>query len=376
MTRRHAEIVGAGFAGLAAACALAQRGWSVRVHERADRLRTTGAGIYIYENGLRVLETLGAYDAAVKGAPFAHTREVRDDRNRTISVHRWQGNTRVYSIVRQTVVEALAEQARKAGAEIVFNSVGMSVTPAGDLTLADGGTLKADLVVAADGTGSRLRDGLGLVARRKYLPDGCTRLLIEKIPEERGQESKDNGATTVEYWSGSRRVLYTPCSETEVYIALTMLDTDAVAKATPVDREAWTRWFPHLSSLIARLGEGRYDRFEYIRLKRWSSGRVAVIGDAAHALPPNIGQGGGCAMMNALAMAVYLDREQDVPSALAAWENNERAITEHTQRISLMLGWPTTWPPYLRARALTLAGKWKWLVRQRTKTALHRPTGT
>src|SRR6476646_201804 len=173
MTERRAEIVGAGFAGLTAACALAQRDWSVRLHERADRLRTTGAGIYIYENGLRVLETLGAYDAAVKGAPFAHTREVRDDRNRTISVHKWQGSTRVYSIVRQTVVEALAEQARKAGAELVFKSVGVSVTPAGDLTLADGRTLKADLVVAADGTGSRLRDSLGLVDRRKYLPDGC-----------------------------------------------------------------------------------------------------------------------------------------------------------------------------------------------------------
>jgi 2-polyprenyl-6-methoxyphenol hydroxylase-like FAD-dependent oxidoreductase len=48
MKQRRAEIVGAGFAGLAAACALAQRGWTVRVHERADRLRTTGAGIYIY----------------------------------------------------------------------------------------------------------------------------------------------------------------------------------------------------------------------------------------------------------------------------------------------------------------------------------------
>src|SRR6516225_2712931 len=66
MSRRHAEIAGAGFAGLTAACALAQRGWSVRVHERADRLRTTGAGIYIYENGLRVLEAVGAYAAAVK----------------------------------------------------------------------------------------------------------------------------------------------------------------------------------------------------------------------------------------------------------------------------------------------------------------------
>ena len=70
------------------------------MHERGERLRTTGAGIYVYENGLRVLTAVGAYDAAVKGAPFAHTREVRDDRNRVISVHRWAGS-RVFSIVRQ-----------------------------------------------------------------------------------------------------------------------------------------------------------------------------------------------------------------------------------------------------------------------------------
>ena len=118
MSKRHAEIVGAGFAGLTAACALAQRGWSVRVHERGDRLRTTGAGIYIYENGLRVLEAVGAYDAAVKGAPFAHTREVRDGDDRLISVHRWQGS-RVFSIVRQNVINALAAAATRAGVEIV-----------------------------------------------------------------------------------------------------------------------------------------------------------------------------------------------------------------------------------------------------------------
>jgi 2-polyprenyl-6-methoxyphenol hydroxylase-like FAD-dependent oxidoreductase len=186
-----------------------------------------------------------------------------------------------------------------------------------------------------------------------------------------------DGATTVEYWSGSRRVLYTPCSETEVYIALTMLDSDEAAKEIPVNREAWKRWFPHLAPLIDRIrAAGRYDQFEYIKLKRWSAGKVAVIGDAAHAIPPNIGQGGGCAMMNALSLAVYLDREHDTAAALSTWEDNERAITEHTQRISLMLGWPTTWPPVLRAKALALAGRSKWLVRQRTKTALHAPTGT
>jgi 2-polyprenyl-6-methoxyphenol hydroxylase-like FAD-dependent oxidoreductase len=156
-----------------------------------------------------------------------------------------------------------------------------------------------------------------------------------------------------------------------------MLDSDDAGKAVPVRRDEWTRAFPHLEPLIARLGDGgRYDRFELIKLKRWSAGRVAVIGDAAHALPPNIGQGGGCAMMNALALSVYLDRERDVASALESWERNERPLTDHTQRVSVLLGLPTTWPPRLRAFALGLVGRSKWLTRQRTRMVHHIPTGT
>jgi 2-polyprenyl-6-methoxyphenol hydroxylase-like FAD-dependent oxidoreductase len=371
--KRHAEIAGAGFAGLTAACALAQRGWSVRVHERGQRLRTTGAGIYIYENGLRVLAAVGAYAAAVEGAPFAHTREVRDDRNRVISVHRWEGS-RVFSIVRQTVINALAAAAERAGAEIITGSVAIAASADGELVLADGRKLKADLIVGADGSNSAVREAVGLLWKRKFLVDGATRLLIAKTEQER--VAADAG-TTVEYWSGTRRVLYTPCSENDIYVALTMLDRDEIAKATPVRKDAWERWFPHLEPLIDRFGEqGRYDRFDLIKLRRWSAGRVALVGDAAHAQPPNIGQGGGCAMMNALSLAVHLERYAEVPAALAAWEKNERPITEHTQRMSYLLGLPTTWPPLLRTFALGWAGRSKWLVRQRTKTALHWPTGT
>ena len=373
MNRRTAEIVGAGFAGLTAACALAQRGWRVRVHERADRLRSAGAGIYLYENGLRVLEALGAYDAAVAGARLTHTREVRDERNRVISVHRWSGS-RVFSIVRQKVIDALAAAACEAGAEIVTGSRARAATAAGELAMADGHRLRADLIVAADGSNSCVRDSLGIVVRRKYLVDGCTRLLMARTAQERA--SADDG-TTAEYWSGTRRILHTPCSDAELYIALTMLDRDEAAKAVPVKAELWQRAFPHLARLIDRFGElGRYDRFELIKLNRWSAGHVAIVGDAAHALPPNIGQGGGCAMMNALSLAVHLERGPDVPAALAAWEHRERPITDHTQRLSVVLGLPTTWPPPLRAFALSLAGRSKWLTRQRTRTALHRPTGT
>ncbi len=372
LQQRHAEIVGAGFAGLAAACALAQRGWRVRVHERAPVLRTTGAGIYIYENGLRVLETLGAYNAAVAGAPVAHTREVRDDKNRVISVHRWAGS-RVFSIVRQNVINALAAAATRAGAEIITGSTVVGATALGEIELASGQRITADLVVGADGNNSKVRDAVGLLARRRYLPDGAIRLLMDKTEAERAAE----GGTTVEYWSGSRRVLYTPCSETDIYIALTMLHADEIGKAVPVNKPEWKRAFPHLAALIDRIGtQGRYDRFELITLKRWSAGKVAMLGDAAHALPPNIGQGGGCAMMNALSLAVYLDRHSDVPAALEAWERAERPLTDHTQRISYLLGVPTTWPPLLRTFTFGIAGKSKWLVRQRTRTALHRPTGT
>lgn len=372
--KRTAEIVGGGFAGLAAACAFAQRGWSVRVHERADELRTTGAGIYVYENGLRVLEALGAYAEAVSGAPVANTREVRDDRNRVVSVHRWDNATRVFSIVRQQVINALAAAARRHGAEILTGSEATAATPAGELTFADGTRTQADLVVAADGTNSKLRDSLGLLAKRKPLADGAIRLLIEKTQEERN--SAEPGKT-IEYWSGKRRILYTPCSEDQIYVALTMLDSDAVAKSVPLLKEEWKSSFPHLADLIDRLGDdGRYDRFELIKLRRWSSGRVAVIGDAAHALPPNIGQGAGCGMMNGLSLAVFMDRTGDAAAALEAWEHQERPLTDHTQRISYFLGLPTTWPPALRALFFSVAGRSRWMVKQRTMTARHRPTGT
>ena len=92
---------------------------------------------------------------------------------------------------------------------------------------------------------------------------------------------------------------------------------------------------------------------------------------------------GGSKVQGRLALRTGEDARLDgtveadtIETALAAWERRERPLTEHTQRISLMLGWPATWPPFLRAAALSFAGKSKWMVRQRTKTALHRPTGT
>src|SRR5437660_1525789 len=72
---RHAEIAGAGFAGLTAAVALSQRGWSVRLHEKGPELRAFGAGIYLWHNGLRVLEGLGVLEDVLNGSHTPPTYE-------------------------------------------------------------------------------------------------------------------------------------------------------------------------------------------------------------------------------------------------------------------------------------------------------------
>ena len=361
----RAEIVGGGFAGLTAACALAQRGWRVRVHERADRLRTAGAGINVYENGVRVLQAVGAADETLHEAFVTRSRETRDGHDRLLSVHHW--TIKVYGVVRQRMIDALAASARRSGAEIVTDSEGISATPDGELTLVDG-KFKADLIVAADGVNSRIRDSLGLLAHRRCLADGCIRILTDIVPPQDGR--------TIEYWSGKRRFLYNPCSTSQLYVALSMPHDDAGGRALPLRKDVWTESFPHLAPLIEKLNDGRYDRFEYLRLKRWSSGRVAVIGDAAHAIPPNIGQGAGCAMMNALSLAVYLSESSDIFSGLKTWEERERPLTNHTQRISLLYGMPTFWPQALRTLFYWAAGRSSWLTAQRTRTARHIPTGT
>ncbi|GAA5619476.1 MULTISPECIES: FAD-dependent oxidoreductase [Brucella] len=375
MTKRHAEIAGAGIAGLASATALAQRGWSVRVHERSPNLRTFGAGIYIWSNGLHVLKALGAYDEAVIGAhegPEFHTRDHLNETMEEIPIN-GNGPARLITILRETLLTALLNAARRAGVEVVTGAEAVGATPEGELLLADGKRLAADLVIGADGINSKVRDSLDLMMYRKPLGYGAVRMMIKRDSADAPVEDLPR---YIEHFSGSRRILYTPASETDLYIALCASVEDEAAYRTPVDTALWTESFPHLASLIARFGDaGRWDAFEVLKLKTWSKGRVAILGDGAHAMPPYLGQGGGCALMNALGLAVALDEHADVSEALAAWEARERPLTEHTQDTAERLGDMNYWPDDVRSQVLKITGKCAPLGAERMKTALHIPTG-
>ena len=373
---RHAEIAGAGIGGLTAAAALAQRGWSVTVHERAATLRTFGAGIYIWSNGLRVLKAVGAYDRATLGAhvgPQFHTRDHTDTRMEEIPIN-GPGNARLVTILRETLINTLVGVCRESGVEILTNSEAVGATPGGELVLAGGARRKADLVIGADGINSRVRDSLDLLLYRKHLGYGAIRMLIPRSNDDVPAEDRDR---YIEYFTGTRRILYTPASATDLYVALCCRSDDLSALTVPVNRALWTGSFPYLANLVARFGDaGRWDAFEVTKLRQWSKGRVAILGDAAHAMPPYLGQGGGCALMNALGLAVAVNEVDDLEKALGDWEARERPLTEHTQDTSENLGSMNFWPDEVRSAVLKIVGKSRQLGEERMRTARHVPTGT
>ena len=137
--RRRAEIAGAGIAGLAAAAALAGRGWQVRVHERDAELRELGAGISLRENGIKALEALGAFEEATRAGEQILSWELRDERLRTLSRGTMNEATRFWTVPRRHLHQALSNAAERAGAEIVTGSSVAGATPAGELLLAGGG---------------------------------------------------------------------------------------------------------------------------------------------------------------------------------------------------------------------------------------------
>jgi 2-polyprenyl-6-methoxyphenol hydroxylase-like FAD-dependent oxidoreductase len=115
-------------------------------------------------------------------------------------------------------------------------------------------------------------------------------------------------------------------------------------------------------------------RFQTVRLKRWSAGRIAVLGDAAHAMPPYLAQGAGHAMMNALGLAAALEAAPDFETGFAEWERRERPLTEHTQLWTRIYGTTMFLPKPLK-KASILVERLPWVAAQYVRTADHLPTG-
>src|SRR5262245_14030505 len=339
--KRHAEIAGGGIGGLGSAVMLARKGWSVRVHERSPEIREIGTGIYIKNNAIEVLEEIGIFERLIPNGVKLERSQVVDRAGYIVQDRALAGRTRVHAFLRQALIEALRDAAEEAGVEIVTGSTATAADPAGELLLEDGRRLRADLVIAADGVRSKLRDSLGVGGRYRWLPTIVNRYLIpsREITPDR---------VTREHWSNRCRIGITPCGDDLTYVYQVCPEWDEAAAALPNDVAFWSSAFPRLRRVFEILSQTEASRhkFSMVRCPRWQKGRVAIIGDAAHGLPPTLGQGVGLTLMNARALTVALGRNRAVEEALPAWEAAIRGISDKTQRWAMRYDfftrqWPT-----------------------------------
>jgi 2-polyprenyl-6-methoxyphenol hydroxylase-like FAD-dependent oxidoreductase len=337
-------VVGAGIGGLTTAIALSRRKVDVEIYERATRLADVGAGVSLWPNALKALHQLGM-KAALDAMSFVSdvgALRIADGTflSRTTAtefVRRFGFPTTVFH--RAELLAALVQAATTIPIHLGrpcrdFEQSGDRVT----VHFADGTEATGDVLVGADGLRSVVRERLGIPGALKYA--GYTAW--------RGVARFDTGDLIAgETFGCGQRFGVVPITGNRVYwyatdnVAEGGRDEPAAAKQRLLER--FRTWHAPIPAVIAATDAEailRNDIYDRDPVEQWGEGRVTLLGDAAHPMTPNLGQGGCQAIEDGLVLARHLGGGPDVPTALRAYESERiprtSSIVTSSRRVGQM----------------------------------------
>ncbi|WP_329030941.1 MULTISPECIES: FAD-dependent monooxygenase [unclassified Streptomyces] len=341
---RRILIAGGGIGGLAAALALQRRGFEVVVFERADSLRDGGAGLHIWSNGVLALDYLGLADQVLEVAPVQHTAHFTTDRGDVLGawpvgdfIERYGAPTIAVerSVLHGVLRDALEGSPLRTGAQVVsFDQDADGVT----VHFADGGSERGDLLIGADGIHGAVRDCMFGPAHNRFSGYIAWR---GRAPMEHADIPP--GTFNAVFGPGTRFTYYD--------VAPGLVHWMSVANGAPGGRDgAGVRdmllrrhegWAGPVADILRATPEDwilRGDVEGRKPEKQWGKGRVTLLGDAAHPITFNIGQGACQALEDALVLAEYLAEDSDSVGALRRYEEERRGRTGPLQNIAWMIG--------------------------------------
>ena len=323
-------VVGGGIAGLSAAIALRRTGNETLVLERAPRVDPVGAGITLFGNAMRALDRLGVGEAvAARGA--AATRSAiltSDDRELTrVPSDLLEGTIALHRADLQEEIAAASGEVRL-GVEVTAVEQGENGVVARSI---DGGEERGELLIGADGLSSAVRRAVADVPIR-YAGYTAWRG-VSSVPVEAGR--------LTESWGVGERFGLVDIGRGRTYWFATKNAPEGEPDE-PDGRKAELRrrfsgWHDPIAEVVEATDEGAILRNDVYYLEppaRWSDGRVVLVGDAAHATTPGVGQGAAQAIEDAVVLADRLAGSHDLSAALAEYETIRRPRAEAVLKMS------------------------------------------
>jgi salicylate hydroxylase len=339
--RVRAAIVGGGIGGLSAANALLRRGVDVTIYEQAPALGEVGAGVFIYPNSLRQLERMGLGESLAKvgakvgpGSQYYRMDGAAVGSILTTDSSGWNG---MYGMHRADLLAALAGALPPTTVRTGYRCIAFEQNDHTTRLIFDNGeTAEADVVIAADGIHSTLQTYVVAPSPPEYSGSRAYRGLIaaEKLPDWRKEAHQ--------IWMGDgKHFMVFPVRSGRLlnYVGFVPTSTETVESWSAIgDRDqlaaSFAGWDRPILELLDKIGTcfwwGLYDRRP---LASWVKGRLVLLGDAAHAMLPHLGQGANQSIEDGVALAVFLEGRSraEIPGVLPRYEKFRRARTDVVQ---------------------------------------------
>jgi 2-polyprenyl-6-methoxyphenol hydroxylase-like FAD-dependent oxidoreductase len=325
-----AIVVGGGIAGLASAIALRERGWDVAVLEQAPDFAEVGAGLSLWPNALNALDALGVGAIVRERSVLDGSTGIRDEHGRWLSrtdvavIRERFGHMAL--VHRATLLDILRSALRP---ECLRAGVTVNHVSADGLVQCADRELRGDLVLGADGLHSTVRRAVWPAAPSPRYVGYTAWRYVTRRPVDVGPGG--------ESWGHGERFGYATLSDGRVYcFATANVDegTDGADLATL--RHRFADWHEPVPLLLDEANEAdllHHDLYELPPLSTYVEGRVALVGDAAHAMTPNLGQGACQALEDAVILARCA-----TDSDLAAYDADRRPRTTMISRRSARIG--------------------------------------
>jgi len=341
-------IAGAGLGGLTAACCLMKAGFDVEVLEQAPSLGEIGAGIQVSANAMHVMHDLGLGEAMAKLAvrPGAYVFRLHDSgeeisRFALAEEHERLNKAPYNQMHRADFHQLLADRARQFKRDVVrLNAKVTGFEESADgvrAQLANGDTVRGDLLVGADGVKSAVRAQIHGPDDAVYTGDVAWRFTVpaEKLPP-------DFMGKVMSVWMG-------PGAHAVCYYlrAGALLNFVGLVETDEVSEESWTAKFPweklkadfagwhpdiqRVIDLAPRDACYRWSLFFRPPIANWSTRRATMLGDAVHATLPYLAQGAAMAIEDGAVLARCLSLTADCAEALQLYQRNR---IERTSRVT------------------------------------------